>query len=104
MPTQVQLGKAFEYACLTAIYNRLSTNQTVAIEQNNAYNSAREFYNTLQPVMQQNMLLAANAALSILLRLEPLLENPNGDIPLYLSIQEDARGIAGDVRDIIRKA
>ncbi|WP_372999902.1 HaeIII family restriction endonuclease [Lutispora sp.] len=101
MPRQVQLGKAFEYACLTAIYNRLSTNQTITIEQNDAYNSTREFYNTLQPIMQQKMISAANAALNVLLRLEPLLENPNGDIPLYLSIQEDARGIAGDVRDIL---
>ena len=36
--------------------------------------------------------LASNAAIRVLLRMEPQLENPCGNTPLYLSIQEDAAG------------
>jgi len=35
------------------------------------------------------------------LRLEPQLTTPLTNVPLYLSIQEDARGQQGDVRDIL---
>ena len=45
--------------------------------------------------------LAARAAVRIMLRLEPQLECPQNNAPLILSIQEDARGIAGDVRDVL---
>jgi len=51
--------------------------------------------------MQNRMNLGANAATKVILRLEPQLEAPLTNVPLYLSIQEDAMGIQGDVRDVL---
>lgn len=37
----------------------------------------------------------------IIKRLEPQLTEPNGNEPLFLSLQADAEGIKGDVRDVL---
>jgi len=93
-------GKAFEYACLVSLYNQLiATQQEVVIENNNAYHTAKNCFNIIEN--QQNLLLGAEAAVRIILRLEPQLENPLNNKPLYLSIQADARGMVGDVRDLL---
>ena len=44
---------------------------------------------------------AADAAVRVINRLEPQLYNPADNEPLYLSIQPDAAGMAGDVRDVV---
>lgn len=101
MAIQTELGKAFEYACLQSIYNALTDNQDIVIEQNSALEVARESYQNASPDMQNKMDLGADAATRVILRLEPQLTTPRNNIPLYLAIQEDAMGIAGDVRDVI---
>lgn len=101
MPIQTELGKAYEYACLNAIYTYLSINQGISIDQTRALTIARDYYNGSIQVVKMNMDLAANAAIRVILRLEPQLENPFSNIPLYLTIQEDATGISGDVRDVL---
>lgn len=101
MSIQTNLGKAFEYACLLSLYNALSRTQQVHIVQNRALQTAENRYMNASTDMQNNMDLGANAATRVILRLEPQLANPQNNIPLYLSIQEDARGIQGDVRDIL---
>ena len=101
MAIQTTLGKAFEFACLQALYNHLSINQTVVIEQTNALNNARDFYNNIDETIQSKMIEGANAAIRIIFKLEPQLEYPLTNIPLYLAIQEDSRGVAGDVRDVV---
>jgi hypothetical protein len=101
MAIQTELGKAFEYACLQSIYNALTDNQDIVIEQNSVLEVARERYQNASPDMQNKMDLGADAATRVILRLEPQLTTPRNNIPLYLVIQEDAMGIAGDVRDVI---
>lgn len=98
---QTELGKAFEYACLQSIYNELADSQDVVIEQNSALEIARQKYENATPDMQNKMDLGADAATRVILRLEPQLTTPLKNVPLYLSIQEDARGQQGDVRDIL---
>jgi len=98
---QTELGKAFEYACLQSIYNELADSQDVVIEQNSALEIARQKYENATPDMQNKMDLGADAAIRVILRLEPQLTTPLTNVPLYLSIQEDARGQQGDVRDIL---
>ena len=44
---------------------------------------------------------AADAAVRVVKRLEPQLWSPNGNEPLYLSIQADSAGMKGDVRDVV---
>lgn len=47
------------------------------------------------------MSLGARAALKVILRLEPQLQNPSDNEPLYLSLQQDSKGKSGDVRDVL---
>jgi len=101
MAIQVKQGKAFEYACLLCFYNTLKDNQDIIIEGTSSYHVAKDFYDNLDIKIKQKLILAANAAVRVILRLEPQLENPLDNIPLILTIQEDAAGIAGDVRDVL---
>lgn len=101
MATQTQKGKAFEYACLKALNEKLGEQQEVHIDSTEAYETAKEFYGELDLEAAEKMDSGAKAAVRIIRRLEPLLDNPDDDTPLYLAIQEDAKGIAGDVRDVV---
>lgn len=101
MPRQTQLGKAFEYACLMSIYNELGRRQNVIIEETDPYRTAQSYFLDRTNVKRGDMELAANAATRIIVNLEPQLQSTSEINPLRISIQEDARGIAGDVRDII---
>ncbi|WP_160683616.1 HaeIII family restriction endonuclease [Clostridium sp. C2-6-12] len=101
MAIQTSLGKAFEYACLNSLNSELSDQQEVILEDTSALNVARDFYNGADEKTKEKMDLAANAAVRVILRLEPQLQNPLKNNPLYLTIQEDAAGISGDVRDVL---
>ena len=101
MAIQTENGKAFEYATLLSLQNYLISDQQVVIQHTAALGTAQNFYLNLGRTIKLDMDLAANAAIRILLRMEPQLENPLGNTPLYLSIQEDAIGMTGDVRDVL---
>jgi len=101
MAIQTQRGKAFEYACLKAIYDCLILNQEVIIEETDAYKTAKRFYESLDKTLTEKMDCGAKAAIKIIRRLEPLLENSDDNSPLFLIIQEDSMGMSGDVRDVI---
>ena len=101
MGIQTSNGKAFEYACLQSLNIALSGTQQVVIEQNSALEVAMERYHGATGEMQNNMDLGADAATRVILRLEPQLTTPLSNVLLYLSIQEDARGQQGDVRDVL---
>jgi hypothetical protein len=104
MATQTQRGKAFEYACLRAVEESLHTYQDVRITDSGAFRIAQGFYAEFQrsdPALISKLDRAARAATRIICRLEPQLQNPEGNDPLYLSIQADSQGIAGDVRDVM---
>lgn len=102
--TQTILGKAFEYACLKAILDKLlEENKQVEIIKNNAYNTANLAYMSLSQREKENYDLAAHTAMKIIVPLEPRLLYEDSDIPLFLSISSDsaAKGKDGDVRDVI---
>jgi hypothetical protein len=101
MGIQNTAGKAFEFACLSSLYNHLSSNQSVVVEQNDALNTAQKYYDNVSLPMKKKLDAGADAATRIILRLEPQLENSLNNSPLHLAIQTDAKGIAGDVRDVI---
>lgn len=94
-------GKAFEYACLLALYKMLSTYEDVTVEDNTALMTARQKYSSLSESDSNKLLEAANAAARVIIHLEPQLEFPQNNIPLFLSIQTDAKGMTGDVRDVL---
>jgi hypothetical protein len=98
---QTTNGKAFEYACIRALYDALSGSQSVTIEQTAPLETAEKFYIHAPDIFKDKLDKAANAAVRAIIRLEPQLEYPDKNIPLFLSIQTDAKGIAGDVRDVL---
>ncbi|NLL07207.1 MAG: HaeIII family restriction endonuclease [Clostridiaceae bacterium] len=101
MAIQTKLGKAFEFACLQSLYNHLLDRQTIIIDQTKALNTAKKSFDSANESIQKDMIKGADAATRIVLKLEPQLEHPLGNNPLFLSIQEDSAGISGDVRDIV---
>ncbi len=100
MATQTEIGKAFEFACVKAIHMKYYKNQKIILADTIPLKSARTFYEKISEELQKKMDLAAEAGLRIIERLEPQLQISDGT-PLYLAIQEDAKGIEGDVRDVI---
>ena len=101
MASQTKNGKAFEYACAKVLIESLAQNQEVVLDETTAFITARNFYVSSESDVKNKMDLAARAAVKMVLKMEPVLKHPQDDSPLYLSIQEDARGIAGDVRDVV---
>lgn len=99
---QTEKGKAFEYACLKALENWLDDNQVIWKENSNkALNTAQKFYCDLDDDLREKMQQASKTAIKMLERLEPQLMDKEITDPIILRIQEDAKGIAGDVRDIV---
>lgn len=111
---QVKVGKAFEYACLQCLAQKLPEAKII---NNQAYSTAKGFYESRDSALKTALNHGAEAGIRIILDLEPRLQrskkpiqpsSPNylksisGD-GLYLSLQTDDAGIAGDVRDIICK-
>ena len=95
-------GKAYEYACLKALSDHLSerTGGAVTIVASDAYRTAQAAFDKAeQEGVSNNLVMAANAAARVILRLEPQLQYGTG--ALTLIIQTDAQGIAGDVRDVV---
>ena len=98
---QTRNGKAFEYACLNSMYLSLSASQDVRIEMTKQLDNACDLYTRASDSLKENLDEAAAAAIRVVIRLEPQLRFPDRNIPLFLSLQSDAMGMAGDVRDLL---
>ena len=101
---QTQFGKAFEYACLCAVCNKLKQEKKqIEVLENDAFDTAQNSYEKLSVEEKNRYDLAAMTAMKIIIPLEPNLLNDNENIPLQLSISSDnkAKGKDGDVRDVI---
>ncbi len=97
-----EYGKAYEYACLTSMERHLTDRGVVPIVvvESDALRTARAAFQKAESEgVSEKLMLAADAASRVILRLEPQLEY--GKDALALVIQTDAQGIAGDVRDVV---
>lgn len=101
MAIQTSNGKAFEYACVDALYRKLSSDQEVVIEESPQMETARGFFNDAVGELKENITKAADAAARVILRLEPQLTYSGNNTPLYLALQTDSKGQEGDVRDVL---
>lgn len=100
--TNTEYGKAYEYACLKSLEKHLLEKgvSPISITESDALKTARDAFNKADAEgLSKKLVLAADAASRIILRLEPQLEHGKG--ALTLVIQTDAQGIAGDVRDVV---
>jgi hypothetical protein len=102
MPTQIEAGKAFEYALLTDLFDKLKIIQNVTIIDNKSYEIAQKCYNIFSENDKLKYQLASSAAVQQLFKLEPRLQNPlSQNDKLELTIVPDSLGIKGDVRDVL---
>ncbi|MBB6454402.1 hypothetical protein HNQ94_002884 [Salirhabdus euzebyi] len=99
MATQTLNGKALEYAFLKSLAKKLNMETEVHIIESKPMKTAREAYLSFEEKEKERMILAADAGNEVILKLEPKLHL--GVNPLILSIQQDAAGQAGDVRDVL---
>lgn len=99
MANQTKNGKAVEYAFLKSLESRLEAGNDISIVASNQLNTASEAYFSFDTEKREEMNLAANAGVDVILGLEPKLHK--GANPLMLTIQQDATGQVGDVRDVL---
>jgi len=101
MTIQTQSGKAFEYALLIAIYNKVNNGQKIKIQKDNSYKNTKASFESSPQKEQEKYSKAANAAIKHIVTIEPRLENPINDEEITISIQSDQRGAVGDIRDVL---
>lgn len=102
MAKQTLNGKAFEYACLKAMQDKLaSSNKEVVVDETPAYFTTADKFAALSNEEQKKYLDAANAAIKIIFPLEPKIENDNGSLILAVNTDAAAQGVDGDVRDVL---
>ena len=103
MPTQTQIGKAFEYALISEANNILTARGfTVNMIMDANYTTCLACFGVFTAKQQTRYLQAAIEAINHIITLEPRLVNPlNARDILTLQLQPDAAGQAGDVRDIL---
>ncbi len=93
-------GRAYEYICLTTLYNEIGKLRSVEIEQNSAYNAAFHAWSLVDPLFQNVLTESAKSAVATIFDMEPMIMEPSEDL-LKLKIQTDNQGKDGDVRDIV---
>ena len=101
MPSQEITGKAFEYACIKALFDKLSSQTDVQLLEDVNFNNTKSAFEQLSEAEKKDDLLAALRGVEIIAPLEPNLAFPDIKEPLILSIQPDKKGQKGDVRDVL---
>lgn len=84
---------------MTAIRDLIIGVRPVVILENSSVAVARNAWSSLENELRETMKVAARAGVDSLVQLEPKMSD--GQDTLELTLQEDARGQEGDVRDII---
>lgn len=99
-------GRAFEYACIIELKDRISDKRAVAVDEKSIV-AAKRAWDLQTKSIKESLILAADAFVSTLFKAEPLILECDGDNDIItLSINKDSDAECGDVRDIIitRKA
>lgn len=95
------LGRAFEYACLIELKDRITDHRPVLINEESA-EAAHRAWNLVSAEQQNTFLTAADAFVDTLFQAEPLILEYDGDNDIIeLSINKDSDAEGGDVRDIV---
>jgi hypothetical protein len=102
MGNQTNTGKAFEYALLLEIVEKLKDKTQVSIVENDPFETAKNCFLGFSDDAQGGYRLTSSAAINFLIDVEPRLYSDVGkDDILEIEIVSDARGQSGDVRDIL---
>lgn len=93
-------GRAYEYAWITTLFKTLDPIRKTGIVCNSSFDVNERAWNAVSQDKRDLFTVSANAAVDVLLELEPRMEEDNGDT-LLLELQKDEAGEDGDVRDIV---
>lgn len=94
-------GRAFEYACIVELKNKIIVHRPVVIDKNTV-SAAERAWSVQSEEIKQNFKRAAEAFIDTLFSAEPLiLECDGSDDIVTLSINKDSDAEGGDVRDIV---
>lgn len=94
------MGRAYEYAWITALFEMLNPIRNTHIVRNLSFNATEQAWYAIGQSMRDSFAISANAARDVVLEMEPRMEE-NDDDTLFLEIQKDRIGESGDVRDIV---
>lgn len=102
MTKQIINGKAFEYALLIELYERLKIITSVSITKNEPHKIAKSFFIEFNEDEQDTFRITASASINFLIDIEPKLSNGiNENDILVLELVSDHLGQSGDVRDVL---
>lgn len=93
-------GRAYEYICLMTLSDEINKIRPAVIIKNSAYNAALRVWSLASETFQDILKQSANAAVTTIFDIEPMITEQSGDI-LTLKLQTDDEGKKGDVRDIL---
>lgn len=88
-------GRAYEFACLTSLYEAISKIRPAQFIYNTSYKAAENAWNTLSRMDQNLYILSAKSTIETIFALEPNIIEETPDI-LSLYIQTDHRGEEAD--------
>lgn len=92
-------GRAYEYAWMTALYKKLAVVRKTCVVANSSLDANKRAWNAISQDKRELYALSADAAVDMVLGLEPLMKENQGT--LFLAFQKDEAGENGDVRDIV---
>lgn len=103
MPSQVENGKAFEYAIALAYYDYFKSISVLAwLHEDSSLQNGRRCYEIQEEDKQSEFYLAAQKTIETMVAIEPgLVSAKNSSDFLSIRLASDAEGIIGDVRDVI---
>lgn len=94
-------GRAFEYACIKKLKDRIKPYRPVSIDEDSV-SAAKRAWMTQDDNSQQSFFRAADAFIDTFFSAEPcVLESDSMDDVIVLSINKDSDAEHGDVRDIV---
>lgn len=93
-------GRAYEFAWIQKLYEVLSGSRQTRIVYNSSLAANERAWDAIDKELQETYIVSANAAIDAVLELEPRLAENDEDV-LTLELQDDGKGIGGDVRDIV---
>jgi len=94
-------GKAYEYACVLAVNDLISSIRPVEIVDNSSLEIAKShFNNDISDLERRNMSLSAKAGVQVIIQMEPRMYD--GKDKLTISLQPDTVATKkGDIRDVL---
>lgn len=94
------MGKAYEYACLQTIHDKVSKIRPVTIEENSSFAVAKQCFECVTETVRQDMLKSAAAGIDVIIQMEPkIIEDGRDALTIFLQPDNIAR--TGDIRDVI---